>query len=114
MGSPRFDVLWFAVVVAGVTAIVAILHGHRRVVDARSELLRIVLGSMGVRVVAVGGGRLVCRGPSGEKLVGWKQVEAAGRPVDAEFRLVGEDAPRDASSPLSATSGSSAPARHAR
>jgi hypothetical protein len=85
--ADRLDLLRFVVVGSCVSAIGEMLHGRRRVADDRGELLRVVLASIGGRVVPAGGdGRIAAR-----KLVGWKQVEAAGRPIEAVFRLVGED-----------------------
>jgi PAS domain S-box-containing protein len=58
---------------------------------AERERLRITLASIGDAVVSTDAdGRVVFLNAVAERLTGWKQTEASGRPLDEVFRIVNE------------------------
>jgi PAS domain S-box-containing protein len=58
---------------------------------AERERLRITLASIGDAVVSTDiDGRVVFLNAVAERLTGWKQVEAAGQPLESVFRIVNE------------------------
>jgi two-component system, chemotaxis family, sensor kinase Cph1 len=58
---------------------------------AQREWLRTTLASIGDGVVATDSqGRVQFMNPIAERLTGWSQMEAAGRPLDEVFRIVNE------------------------
>jgi PAS domain S-box-containing protein len=57
----------------------------------QEQWLRVTLSSIGDGVIATGtDGRVLFLNPAAEKLTGWSQHEAAGRPMDEIFRIVHE------------------------
>jgi PAS domain S-box-containing protein len=77
---------------------------HRRNAEAlrqSEERLSAILDSIGEGVIATDGNGLVTRlNPVAERLTGWSQGEALGRPLSEVFRVVDEDTRRPADDPL--------------
>ncbi|MBX3702642.1 MAG: PAS domain S-box protein [Steroidobacteraceae bacterium] len=65
--------------------------------------LAVTLDSIGDAVLVVGTDRRVQRmNPVAERLTGWPQAQAAGRPVDGVFRIINEDTGQPAQNPVDA------------
>ena len=68
------------------------------------EKFSVTLNSIGDAVMATDvGGRVTFLNPLAEKLTGWTQLEAAGRPVDEIFRIINEETRQPSQNPIQAT-----------
>jgi PAS domain S-box-containing protein len=83
--------------------IIGIGEGMRRAqlrVSARSEVLRVTLGSIGDAVITTDiEGRVTYLNRAAESLTGWSQRDALGRPLDEVFRIINEDTHQPVESP---------------
>jgi PAS domain S-box-containing protein len=69
--------------------------------QAHAERLRVTLASIGDAVIATDPeGRVTLLNPVARALTGWAPEEAAGRPLDAVFRIVNEHTRRPAENPV--------------
>ena len=68
------------------------------------EKFAVTLNSIGDAVMATdAAGNVTFLNPLAEKLTGWKQAEATGRPVNAIFRIINEESRQPSLSPVEAT-----------
>ena len=68
------------------------------------EKFAVTLNSIGDAVMATdAGGCVTFLNPLAEKLTGWMQSEAAGRPVDEIFRIINEETRQPSQNPIQAT-----------
>ena len=68
------------------------------------EKLAVTLNSIGDAVIAVdAAGHVVLINPLAERLTGWTQAEASGRPVDDIFRIINEHTRRPVVNPIKET-----------
>ena len=83
----------FILLVALIAVLVVLMRVRRRAqasTDAAAANLRTILHSMGDGVIATDAdGRVTALNPVAERLTGWPLAEAAGRPIEDVFRLVG-------------------------
>jgi PAS domain S-box-containing protein len=80
--------------------LVEALHAARRRVEAGRQWLSATLSSIGDAVIATDSrGRVLLMNPVAESLCGWTAAEAAGRPLDAVFRIINEQTRQPVESP---------------
>jgi PAS domain S-box-containing protein len=73
----------------------------RKRADARGELLRTTLASIGDAVLTTDtGGRVAFLNAVAEQLTGWAQADAAGRPLAEVFRVVNEQTRKPVENPV--------------
>ncbi len=78
-----------------------VLKGNNALRASRQELA-ITLYSIGDGVIATDtGGRVRRMNPVAEQLTGWREAEAAGKPLDEVFRIINEETHRAVESPVS-------------
>ena len=76
-------------------------HRAAELVRQEREWLRVVLMGIGDGVVATDAqGRVTLLNPVAEKLTGWKEAEAAGRPIAEVFNIVNEHTRRPVENPV--------------
>src|SRR5262249_21652776 len=93
-----FGLTVFAVMGCVISGLMEMLHRSRAPAGALSRQaaaergqLRVTPGSIGDAVLAPrDAGRVTFLNPVAEALTGWKQAEAAGRPLEQVFRIVNE------------------------
>jgi PAS domain S-box-containing protein len=85
-------------------ALRAEVAGHEqteRLLQRRTEKLRVTLASIGDAVVATdAAGRVTLMNPVAEALTGWPEAEAAGRPLAEVFRIVSARTRRPVGNPV--------------
>src|SRR5262249_30765001 len=70
-------------------------------VDEQRRRLDVTLASIGDAVIATDGkGRVVLLNPVAQRMTGWAQAEAQGRPLGDVFRIVNESTRAPAESPV--------------
>jgi len=80
------------------------LQQTNAILQASEEKLAVTLNSIGDAVIATDAkARVTLMNPLAEKLTGWTQVEAAGRPVDDIFRIISKDTRLPSTIPVMAT-----------
>ena len=80
------------------------LQQAHRTLQISEEKLSVTLNSIGDAVIATDGdGRVTLLNPLAEKLTGWTQAEAAGRPVDEVFHIVHKETRLPATIPVMST-----------
>jgi len=72
--------------------------------EVNEERLAVTLNSIGDAVIATDAeARVTLLNPIAEQLTGWKQAEAAGRPVDEIFHIINQETRQPATIPVMAT-----------
>src|SRR5262249_62130593 len=98
----------FAALGCGLSALLEVLHRSRsraeafaRETAAGRERLRVTLASIGDAVIATDAdGRVTFLNAVAERLTGWGQAEAVGRPLGEVFQIVNEETRAPAASPV--------------
>jgi PAS domain S-box-containing protein len=99
--SVRTSVIVSALAILLVIALVYVFRRDSVRVRASENRLAITLRSIGDAVIATDDhGVVTMANPVAEKLTGWPQADAAGKPLDEIFRIVNEDTRETVESPV--------------
>ena len=100
-GPHQFGLAMYFMVSLAFAALGEALHTARRRAEARREVLRVTLVSIGDAVIATdANGRVTFLNDTARELTGWAQDEARGSPLTDVFRIVNEQTRQPVESPV--------------